>query len=87
MRTYAITAPYEPRFSVHISAQHQAKPQLNDPHPRPDSKRVLSQQTGAPVGAPWFVKIRRWSPVVLTSGAAGSLWVFVVVVPEKTLVL
>jgi hypothetical protein len=33
------------------------------------------------------VKIRRWSPVVLTSGAAGSSWVFVVVVPGKTLVL
>jgi hypothetical protein len=33
------------------------------------------------------VKIRRWSPVVLTSGTAGSLWAFVVVVPGKTLVL
>jgi hypothetical protein len=40
-----------------------------------------------PVGAPWFAKIRRWSPVVLASGAAGSLLVFVVVVPGKTLVL
>src|SRR5262245_50708937 len=40
-----------------------------------------------PVGAPWFAKIRRWSPVVLASGAAGSLPVFVVVVPGKTLVL
>ncbi len=30
-----------------------------------------SQQTSAG-GAPWGVKIRRWSPVVLTSGAAGS---------------
>jgi hypothetical protein len=39
------------------------------------------------VGAPWGVKIRRWSPVVLTSGAAGSFVMFVVVVPGKTLVL
>ena len=39
-----------------------------------------------PVGAPWFAKIRRWSPVVVASGAAGSLLVFVVVVPGKTLV-
>ena len=39
-----------------------------------------------PVGAPWFAKIQRWSPVVLASGAAGSLPVFVVVVPGKTLV-
>jgi len=39
------------------------------------------------VGAPWFAKIRRWSPVVLASGAAGSLLAFVVVVPAKTLVL
>jgi hypothetical protein len=39
-----------------------------------------------PVGAPWGVMIRRWSPVVLGSGAAGSFWVFVVVVPGKTLV-
>ncbi len=30
-----------------------------------------TQQTSAG-GAPWGVKIRRWSPVVLTSGAAGS---------------
>ena len=36
-----------------------------------DSLDDLSQQTSAG-GAPWGVKIRRWSPVVLTSGAAGS---------------
>ena len=46
---------------------------------------TTSQQTGA-VGAPWNVKIRRWSPVVLTMGVAGPLSVFVVVVPAKTLV-
>ena len=46
---------------------------------------VPSQQTGAE-GAPWFAKIRLWSPVVLASGAAGPLSVFVVVVPVKTLV-
>ncbi|GFG75857.1 hypothetical protein MBOT_32220 [Mycobacterium botniense] len=39
------------------------------------------------VGAPWSAKIRRWSPVVLTVGAAGSFVVFVVVVPAKTGVL
>jgi hypothetical protein len=39
-----------------------------------------------PVGAPGDVKIRRWSPVVLARGTAGSFWVFVVVVPGKTLV-
>jgi len=48
-------------------------------------KGTSSQQTGA-VGAPWNVKIRRWSPVVLTMGVAGPLSVFVVVVPAKTLV-
>jgi integrase len=51
-----------------------------------DSLDDLSQATWRPVGAPWGVKIRRWSPVVLGSGAAGSFWVFVVVVPGKTLV-
>ena len=41
----------------------------------------VSQQTGAE-GAPLVVKIRLWSPVVLTSGAARSLSVFVVVSPQ-----
>jgi hypothetical protein len=39
----------------------------------------------APVAHRWWVKIRRWSPVVVGSGAAGSFLVFVVVVPGKDL--
>ncbi|MGB9305175.1 MAG: hypothetical protein WCB92_16285, partial [Mycobacterium sp.] len=46
--------------------------------------RIVMSADRRPVGAPWGVKIRRWSPVVLTSGTAGSLWAFVVVVPGKT---
>jgi len=69
---------------VQISARQRTKPQVNGLRRLNPSKNVPSQQTGAG-GAPWWVKIRRWSPVVVGSGAAGSFLVFVVVVPGKDL--
>ena len=41
----------------------------------------------APVAHRWWVKIRRWSPVVLDLGHGGIIMGVVVVVPGKTLVL
>jgi hypothetical protein len=82
--------------TININGATPNLPTRNSNHrtrnPRPPRLQtwVLAQMSEvsrpAPGGAPWYAKIRRWSPVVLTSGAAGPLLVFVVVVPVKTLV-
>ena len=47
VRTYATTAPYEPRFSVQIVTQHRTKHEVSEPQSTRIRKRGLSQVSHA----------------------------------------